>query len=65
MTAICYIGIELSARTQIGLLAAEILASPPSRSVALVKVYAGDPGGFDDPGSPGSTRSRSTTAPRR
>ena len=39
MTAICYIGIELSARTQWFLLAAEILTLGVFAVVALVKVY--------------------------
>src|SRR5262249_54402916 len=42
MTAIVLIGIELSARTQIGLLAAEIVTLALFAIVALVKVYAGD-----------------------
>jgi amino acid transporter len=46
MTAICYIGIELSARTQYFLLAAEIAALGLFAAVALAKVYFGDPGGF-------------------
>jgi amino acid transporter len=46
MTAICYIGIELSARTQYFLLAAEIAALGVFAAVALAKVYFGDPGGF-------------------
>lgn len=41
MTAIVLIGIELSARTQVGLLAAEILTLAIFAVVALVKVYAG------------------------
>jgi amino acid transporter len=41
MTAIVLIGIELSARTQIGLLAAEIFTLAVFAIVALVKVYAG------------------------
>jgi amino acid transporter len=41
MTAIVLIGIELSARTQIGLLAAEIVTLAAFAVVALVKVYAG------------------------
>lgn len=41
MTAIVLIGIELSARTQIGLLAAEIATLAIFAIVALVKVYAG------------------------
>jgi amino acid transporter len=42
MTAICVIGIELSARTQVGLLGAEIVTLALFAVVALVKVYAGD-----------------------
>jgi len=42
MTAICYIGIELSARTQIFLLGAEIATLGLFAIVALIKVYAGD-----------------------
>jgi amino acid transporter len=42
MTAIVLIGIELSARTQIGLLTAEIVTLAAFAVVALVKVYAGD-----------------------
>jgi len=42
MTTICYIGIELSARTQQFLLGAEILTLAAFAIVALVKVYAGD-----------------------
>jgi amino acid transporter len=41
MTAIVLIGIELSARTQVGLLAAEILTLAIFAVVALVKVYSG------------------------
>ncbi len=41
MTAIVLIGIELSARTQVGLLAAEITTLAIFAVVALVKVYAG------------------------
>ena len=44
MTAICYVGIELSARTQQGLLLAEILTLAAFAIVALVKVYSGDAG---------------------
>jgi amino acid transporter len=44
MTWICVIGIELSARTQVGLLTAEILTLGAFVVVALVKVYAGDGG---------------------
>jgi amino acid transporter len=50
MTAIVLIGIELSARTQVGLLAAEILTLAIFAIVALVKVYAGSaPAGSIDP----------------
>jgi amino acid transporter len=42
MTAIVTIGIELSARTQVGLLAAEILTLAIFAVVALIKVYSGD-----------------------
>jgi amino acid transporter len=41
MTAIVVIGIELSARTQVGLLAAELFTLALFAIVALVKVYAG------------------------
>ena len=44
MTAIVVIGIELSARTQVGLLAAEIVTLALFAVVALVKVYTGDAG---------------------
>ena len=44
MTWICVVGIELSARTQVGLLGAEILTLALFAIVALVKVYAGDAG---------------------
>jgi amino acid transporter len=42
MTSIVVIGIELSARTQVGLLAAEIVTLALFAIVALVKVYSGD-----------------------
>jgi amino acid transporter len=42
MTAICVYGIELSARTQVGLLGAEVLTLALFAVVALYKVYAGD-----------------------
>jgi amino acid transporter len=42
MTSIVVIGIELSARTQVGLLAAEIFTLALFAIVALVKVYSGD-----------------------
>jgi amino acid transporter len=41
MTAIVVIGIELSARTQVGLLAAEIFTLALFSVVALIKVYSG------------------------
>ncbi|MGI8511405.1 MAG: APC family permease [Solirubrobacteraceae bacterium] len=44
MTWICVIGIELSARTQVGLLGAEVLTLALFAIVALVKVYGGDAG---------------------
>src|SRR5580692_826313 len=40
MTAICYIGIELSARTQVVLLGAELVVLTIFSVVALVKVYS-------------------------
>ncbi len=50
MTAIVLIGIELSARTQVGLLAAEIVTLAAFAVVALIKVYGGDaPVGSIDP----------------
>jgi amino acid transporter len=42
MTAICVYGIELSARTQVGLLGAEVITLALFAIVALVKVYSGD-----------------------
>ena len=42
MTAICVIGIELSARTQVGLLGAEVVTLALFAIIALVKVYSGD-----------------------
>src|SRR5918997_858157 len=42
MTAITTIGIELSARTQVGLLGAELLTLGLFALVALVRVYSGD-----------------------
>ena len=42
MTAICVIGIELSARTQVGLLGAEVITLALFAFIALYKVYAGD-----------------------
>ncbi len=44
MTWICVIGIELSARTQVFLLGAELVTLALFAVVALVKVYAGDAG---------------------
>ena len=44
MTAICVIGIELSARTQVGLLGAEIVTLALFAVVALVKVATGNAG---------------------
>jgi amino acid transporter len=44
MTAICVYGIELSARTQVGLLGAELVTLAIFAVVALVKVAAGDAG---------------------
>ena len=41
MTLICYIGIELSARTQVGLLGAELIILVAFSVVALAKVYGG------------------------
>lgn len=43
MTWICYRGIELSARTQVFLLGAEVVTLAAFAVVALVKVYAVDP----------------------
>ncbi len=42
MTWICVIGIELNAKTQIGLLAAELITLGIFAVVALIRVYAGD-----------------------
>jgi len=42
MTAICVIGIELSARTQVGLLGAEVITLALFAFVALYKIYSGD-----------------------
>jgi amino acid transporter len=44
MTAICVYGIELSARTQVGLLGAELITLAIFAVVALIKVAAGDAG---------------------
>ncbi len=43
MTAICYVGIELSARTQQVLLAMEFVTLMVFAIVALIKVYANHP----------------------
>jgi len=43
MTAICYVGIELSARTQVALLGAEIVILATFAVIALIKVYADNP----------------------
>lgn len=42
MTWICYVGIELSAKIQFGLLTAEVLTLAAFALVALIKVYGGD-----------------------
>jgi amino acid transporter len=49
MTGICYIGIELSARTQQLLLGMEFVTLFLFAAVALVKVYTSDPTGAIDP----------------
>jgi amino acid transporter len=49
MTGICYIGIELSARTQQLLLGMEIVTLALFAVVAIVKVYADSPAGSIDP----------------
>ena len=49
MSAICYVGIEMSARTQYFLLAAEIITLAVFAVVALVKVYTGHPFGAVHP----------------
>jgi amino acid transporter len=49
MTWICYVGIELSARTQYFLLAAEIATLSLFAIVALIKVYTSNPAGAVDP----------------
>src|SRR6476469_6194534 len=49
MTWICYVGIELSARTQYFLLAAEIATLALFAIVALIKVYTVDPVGSVHP----------------
>jgi amino acid transporter len=49
MTWICYIGIELSARTQYFLLGMEIAVLTAFSVVALIKVYTGNPAGSVNP----------------
>jgi amino acid transporter len=49
MTWICYRGIELSARTQLFLLSAEVVVLAVFAAVALVKVYANSPAGSITP----------------
>ncbi|MCW3014801.1 MAG: family permease [Solirubrobacterales bacterium] len=49
MTWICYIGIELSARTQRWLLGMEFITLLIFAVVALIKVYTGNPKGSIDP----------------
>ncbi len=49
MTWICVVGIELSARTQVGLLGAEIFTLALFAVFAIVKVYTGDPAGSVEP----------------
>jgi amino acid transporter len=49
MTAICYIGIELNARTQRWLLTAEVIILVLFAVVALVKVASGNPAGSVNP----------------
>ena len=49
MTVICYIGVELSAKTQWYLLAAEIVTLAAFAVVALWKVYVNSPPGSIDP----------------
>jgi len=50
MTAICYIGIELSARTQVLLLGAELVVLVAFAIVALARVYGGRVGHSIHPG---------------
>ena len=49
MSYICYVGVEVSARTQYFLLAAEVLTLAIFAVVALVKVYSGHPAGAVHP----------------
>jgi amino acid transporter len=49
MTWICYVGIELSARSQVLLLGAELVALVVFAVVAMIKVYASSPAGSIDP----------------
>ena len=64
MALICYIGIEISARIQYGLLAIELIMLVILSVTALAKVYAGSAGPQADPPgrSRGSTRSTSRFA---
>ena len=59
MTAICYIGIELSARTQQVLLAMEFTTLMVFAIVALIKVYANHPAHSQRRSCPGSIPSTS------
>jgi amino acid transporter len=49
MTWICYVGIELSARTQVVLLGAELITLVIFSVVALFRVYVDAPPGSIDP----------------
>jgi amino acid transporter len=49
MTWVCYLGIELNARTQFWLLGAEVIVLAAFAVVALIKVYAFHPAGSIDP----------------
>jgi amino acid transporter len=49
MSAICYVGVEMSARTQYFLLAAEVVTLAVFAVVAFVKVYTGHPAGAVHP----------------
>ena len=62
MTWICYIGIEVSARIQWGLLGAEIVTLLAFAVVAFYKVYTDGLGTADRRRCRGSTRSRSRPA---
>ena len=65
MTAIVVIGIELSARTQVGLLAAEIFTLGAFAVVALIKVYAGSARRGLDPPQPLLDQPLLASAPAR